>query len=188
MALLKGTMNNILVGNLHPNVTERNIRPLFEKHGPVKRFKLMTDHFTGLSRGFGFIEMKTDAEADEAIAALNGRDLNGKALKVTLVARPQLLRAWQERRAGNSSGRGERIVTPKTMSVGAQNAVDDMAELNMYLLGQTQQTLWPMLRRTRTNSFETRTAHSTSVESNAARELLDVGFLEASSKPYVCCK
>lgn len=84
-------MNNILVGNLHPNVTEQNIRPLFEKHGTVKRFKLMTDHFTGLSRGFGFIEMKADARAEEAIVALNGTNLNGKVLKVYL-ARPQLHR------------------------------------------------------------------------------------------------
>ena len=84
-------MNNILVGNLLPNVTEQNIRPLFEKHGAVKRFKLMRDRFTGLSRGFGFIEMKTDAKAEEAIAALNGTDLNGKVLKVNH-ARPQLHR------------------------------------------------------------------------------------------------
>lgn len=84
-------MNNILVGNLSRSVTEQNIRPLFEKHGAVKRFKLMTDHFTGLSRGFGFIEMKTDASAAEAILALNGTDLNGKVLKVS-IARPQLHR------------------------------------------------------------------------------------------------
>jgi RNA recognition motif-containing protein len=77
--LLKGTiMNNILVGNLLPNVSEQNIRSLFEKYGAVKRFKLMRDQFTGLSRGFGFIEMKTDAKAEDAIAALNGTDLNGK--------------------------------------------------------------------------------------------------------------
>jgi RNA recognition motif-containing protein len=84
-------MNNILVGNLHPHVTEQNIRPLFEKHGAVRRFKLMTDRWTGLSRGFGFIQMNVDANAGEAIVALNGTDLNGQALKVTL-ARPQLHR------------------------------------------------------------------------------------------------
>ena len=71
-------MNNILVGNLGPNVTEQDIRSLFEKHGTVHRFKMMTDRWTGLSRGFGFIEMKTDAEAEEAIVALDGTDLNGK--------------------------------------------------------------------------------------------------------------
>ena len=90
-------MNNILVGNLHRNMTEQDIRPLFEKHGEVRRFKLMTDHFTGLSRGFGFIEMKTDARAAEAIVALNGTSLNGKVLKVNQ-ARPQL----HHRKAGHA--------------------------------------------------------------------------------------
>jgi RNA recognition motif-containing protein len=89
---MKGTIvNNILVGNLKPNVTGRDILPLFEKHGPVKRFKLMTDRSTGLSRGFGFIQMKTDATAEEAVVALNGTDLNGNALQVSQ-ARPQLHR------------------------------------------------------------------------------------------------
>ncbi len=82
-------MNNILVGNLSPNVTEQDIRSVFAKHGKVRRFKMMTDRWTGLSRGFGFIQMKTDAQAEKAITALNGTDLNGKALKVNQ-ARPQL--------------------------------------------------------------------------------------------------
>ena len=84
-------MNNILVGNLSPSITERDIRPLFEKHGGVQRFKLMTDRWTGLSRGFGFIQMKIDAAAPVAIGALDGADLNGKSLKVR-EARPQLHR------------------------------------------------------------------------------------------------
>jgi RNA recognition motif-containing protein len=84
-------VNNILVGNLNPDVTEQDIRCLFEKHGPVQRSKMMTDRQTGLSRGFGFIQMKTDSEAERAIIALNGTDLNGKALKVNQ-ARPQLHR------------------------------------------------------------------------------------------------
>jgi len=82
-------VNNILVGNLSLNVTEQDIRPLFEKHGAVRRFKMMTERSTGLSRGFGFIEMKTDAEAEVAIVALNGTHLNGKVLQVNQ-ARPQL--------------------------------------------------------------------------------------------------
>ena len=75
-------MNNILVGNLSPNVTEQDIRSLFERHGAVQRFKMMTDRWTGISRGFGFIQMKADAAAEEAVVALNGTDLNGKVLKV----------------------------------------------------------------------------------------------------------
>jgi RNA recognition motif-containing protein len=84
-------MNNILVGNLNPNVTEQDIRSLFEAHGSVQRSKMMTDRWTGLSRGFGFIQMKTDAEAEKAIVVLNGTDLKGKTLKVNQ-ARPQLHR------------------------------------------------------------------------------------------------
>ena len=84
-------MNNILVGNLGRNITELDIRPLFERHGAVRRFKMMTDRWTGLPRGFGFIQMKTDASAEEAMVALNGTDLNGKALKVSQ-ARLQLHR------------------------------------------------------------------------------------------------
>ena len=84
-------MNNILVGNLLPNVSEQEIRSLFESYGTVRRSKMMTDRWTGLSRGFGFIQMKTDAEADQAIVILNGTDLRGKLLKVNH-ARPQLHR------------------------------------------------------------------------------------------------
>jgi RNA recognition motif-containing protein len=84
-------MNNILVGNLGLNTTEQDIRPLFAKHGVVKRFKLMTDRWTGLPRGFGFIQMTTDAAAEQAIVALNGTDLKGKAMRVNQ-ARPQLHR------------------------------------------------------------------------------------------------
>ena len=89
-------MNNILVGNLNPNVTELDIRSLFETHGAVERSKVMTDRWTGLSRGFGFIQMKTDAEAEKAIGVLNGADLNGKAIKVNQ-ARPQLHRKSRKR-------------------------------------------------------------------------------------------
>jgi RNA recognition motif-containing protein len=89
-------MNNILIGNLSPEVTEEDIRPLFGKHGTVQRFKIMTDRRTGLSRGFGFIQMKTDAAAELAIVALDGTDLNGKALQVRQ-ARPQLHRTGRKR-------------------------------------------------------------------------------------------
>ena len=94
---MKGTpLNNILIGNLDPNVTEQDIRPLFERHGEIQRFKMMTDRGTGQSRGFGFVQMKTDAEAEQAIVALNGVDLNGKVLTVN-PARPQLHRRARKR-------------------------------------------------------------------------------------------
>jgi RNA recognition motif-containing protein len=89
-------MNNILVGNLSPDVTEQDIRSLFENYGAVQRFKMMTDRSSGLSRGFGFIQMKTDDQAEKAIVALNGTDLNGNVLKVN-PARPQLHRGSRKR-------------------------------------------------------------------------------------------
>lgn len=89
-------MNNILVGNLSPSVTEQDIRSMFGRHGTVQRFKMMTD-LTGVSRGFGFVQMTNDAAAWKAIDALNGLDLNGKTLKVNQ-ARPQLHRRTRKRR------------------------------------------------------------------------------------------
>jgi RNA recognition motif-containing protein len=93
-------VNNILVGNLSLNVTEQDIRSLFDKHGVVRRCKMMTDRWTGLSRGFGFIQMKTDSEAAEAIVALNGTNLNGKTLQVNQ-ARPQLHRTGNSKAGQN---------------------------------------------------------------------------------------
>jgi RNA recognition motif-containing protein len=105
---LKGAIvNNILVGNLGLNVTEQDIRFLFDKHGIVRRFKMMTDRWTGLSRGFGFIQMKTDTEAAEAIVALNGTDLNGKTLQVNQ-ARPQLHRRERAKAGTESVNRNQR--------------------------------------------------------------------------------
>jgi len=84
-------VNNIRIGNLDPDVTERNIRSIFAQHGAIERFKMMTDRATGLPRGFGFVQMANDADAEKAIVALNGTECNGKALKVH-PARPQLHR------------------------------------------------------------------------------------------------
>jgi RNA recognition motif-containing protein len=84
-------MNNIFIGNLSPDATERDIRSIFEKHGTVERFRIMTDRETGQPRGFAFVEMTDDAAAKTAIAALNGAELNGRAIHVN-AARPQLYR------------------------------------------------------------------------------------------------
>lgn len=73
------------------------------------------------------------------------------------------------------------MVTPETMSVVAQHALQDMVELKMYLVAQPQQRPWSMFPRTLTESLDMKRAQSTSVQSNAARELLDLGFIEASS-------
>ena len=81
-------MKNIFVGNLDFAATESSIRSLFEPYGAVERVNLVTDRDTGRSRGFAFVEMSNSAEADRAISALNGADMNGRALNVN-EARPK---------------------------------------------------------------------------------------------------
>lgn len=86
-------MKNIFVGNLSFQATEDSVRSLFETYGTVERVNLITDRDTGQARGFGFVEMSVNAEADRAIAELNGRELNGRALNVN-EARPKPERAF----------------------------------------------------------------------------------------------
>jgi cold-inducible RNA-binding protein len=81
-------MKNIFVGNLDFGATEASIRALFEPYGNVEKVNLITDRDTGRSRGFAFVEMTDSAEADRAITALNGANLDGRALNVN-EARPK---------------------------------------------------------------------------------------------------
>ena len=81
-------MKNIFVGNLDFAATESSVRSLFEPFGKVDRVNLVTDRDTGRSRGFAFVEMSDSAQADQAIAALNGTNLDGRALNVN-EARPK---------------------------------------------------------------------------------------------------
>ena len=81
-------MKNIFVGNLDFGTTEASIRALFEAYGNVEKVSLITDRDTGRSRGFAFVEMADAAEADRAITALNGSNLDGRALNVN-EARPK---------------------------------------------------------------------------------------------------
>ena len=74
-------MTKIYVGNLPFNMDEAAVRALFEKHGPVQSVALINDRETGRPRGFGFVEMAS-ADAQRAMAALNGQDIQGRALKV----------------------------------------------------------------------------------------------------------
>jgi RNA recognition motif-containing protein len=82
------TMKNIFVGNLDFSATESSVRAMFEPYGTIERVTLVTDRDTGRSRGFAFVEMTDAAQADKAIAALNGSDNNGRALNVN-EARPK---------------------------------------------------------------------------------------------------
>jgi cold-inducible RNA-binding protein len=79
---------NIYVGNLSFNATEDDIRQAFAAYGQVSTASIVKDKFTGQSRGFGFVEMADATEAQAAIAALNGKELQGRALTVN-EARPR---------------------------------------------------------------------------------------------------
>lgn len=79
---------NIYVGNLSYNVTENELRALFGEHGTVTSVNLIKDKYSGDSKGFGFVEMEKQAEAEDAIKQLNGHDFNGRTITVNL-ARPR---------------------------------------------------------------------------------------------------
>jgi cold-inducible RNA-binding protein len=95
-------VKNIFVGNLSFGATEDAVRALFEAYGTVDRVSLVTDRETGRARGFGFVEMRNDSEGDKAIAALNGRELDGRALNIN-EARPK-----EDRGGGGGYGGGQR--------------------------------------------------------------------------------
>ena len=78
---------NIYVGNLSYTSTDNSLRTLFETYGTVTTTKIVTDKFTGSSRGFGFVEMPNDSEGKQAIAQLNGAEFGERSLVVN-EARP----------------------------------------------------------------------------------------------------
>jgi cold-inducible RNA-binding protein len=90
-------VTNIFVGNLPYQTTEDELQSAFSAYGAVERVSIVRDRETGQSRGFAFVEMTNPSEAANAIAALNGRDLNGRALNVN-EARPR------EERSGGGGG------------------------------------------------------------------------------------
>ena len=83
---------NIYVGNLVWDATSDDLLALFQEHGAVTRTQVISDRETGRSRGFGFVEMANDSEAQKAIEALNGAEFKGRALTVN-EARPMTERA-----------------------------------------------------------------------------------------------
>ncbi|MFN8658882.1 MAG: RNA-binding protein [Candidatus Obscuribacterales bacterium] len=76
--------NKLFVGNLSYNVTEDELQQLFSQHGGVVSAVLPKDRDTGRLRGFGFVEMETQAAAEAAIKSLDGRDFSGRPLKVNM--------------------------------------------------------------------------------------------------------
>jgi RNA recognition motif-containing protein len=79
---------NIYIGNLSFEVTEDDLRKAFESFGQVESAKIIKDKYSGESRGFGFVEMPSAAEARSAISGLNGKELKGRTLNVN-EARPR---------------------------------------------------------------------------------------------------
>ena len=99
----------IFVGNLAREVMDDDLRQAFEAFGKVESATVIKDKFTGASRGFGFVEMPTAAEAQAAIAGTNGKDLKGKAINVN-EARPREERGGGGERGGRGgSGGGRRF-------------------------------------------------------------------------------
>ena len=96
-------MKNIFVGNLSFGATEDAVRSMFEAYGTVDRVSVVTDRETGRARGFGFVEMSADDEAERAIAALNGRELDGRSLNIN-EARPKEDRGGGGGYRGNGGG------------------------------------------------------------------------------------
>lgn len=78
---------NIYVGNLHYHLEEAQLKEAFEQFGQVGEVKIIIDKFTGRSKGFGFVEMPNDSEGQAAIDALDGKDLQGRNMRVN-EARP----------------------------------------------------------------------------------------------------
>ncbi len=93
--------NKLFVGNLSFNTTENSLSDAFAAHGTVTETNLMMDRETGRPRGFGFVTMSSAEEAQKAIAGLNGKDMDGRALTVN-IAKPR------EERAPGGGGGGRR--------------------------------------------------------------------------------
>ena len=94
--------SKLFVGNLSFNTTENDLQDAFAAHGTVVEANLMMDRMSGRPRGFGFVTMGSPEEAQKAIAAMNGAQLDGRALTVN-IARPR-----EERSSGGGGGGGRR--------------------------------------------------------------------------------
>jgi RNA recognition motif-containing protein len=99
-------MTNIFVGNLSFSTTAEDLEAAFSAYGAVEKASVVRDRDSGQSRGFGFVEMTSKADAEKAIQSLDGQDLNGRAMKVN-EARPREERGGGGNRGGgHSRGRG----------------------------------------------------------------------------------
>lgn len=97
--------NKLYVGGLPYSVTDERLREIFSAHGTVESARVITDKFTGQSRGFGFVEMNSGSEAQAAISSLNSTEYEGRSLMVN-EAKPQTSR--NDNRGGKNNGNGGR--------------------------------------------------------------------------------
>ena len=97
---------NIYVGNLSFDATQPDLESLFSTHGKIDDVRLITDRYSGRSKGFGFVEMPNDDEAESAIQALNGADFQGRSLTVNEARPRESTGGGGGRRAGGGGGGG----------------------------------------------------------------------------------
>ncbi len=100
-------VRKLYVGNLPFSFSENSLKDLFSPYGTVESVKLVTDTFDGRSKGFAFVEMATEDEANAAIQGLNSKEVEGRSLRVDL-ARPKESRPRDNTRGPRPSGSGER--------------------------------------------------------------------------------
>jgi RNA recognition motif-containing protein len=93
-------LKKLYVGNLPFETSEEELRELFEQHGPTASVRVIMDRETGRSRGFAFVEFESDANAESALQALDGKDMGGRALRVN--------EAQDKGGRGGGGGRGPR--------------------------------------------------------------------------------
>src|SRR4051812_8945099 len=98
-------MTNIFVGNLSFQTSQEDLNATFSQYGPVERVNIVTDRDSGQPRGFAFVEMTERKDAETAISALNGSELNGRAINVN-EARPKGEGGAGGSRGGGRSGGG----------------------------------------------------------------------------------
>ncbi len=98
-------MKNLFIGNISYQTTEADLRALFEPFGQISRIHVAMDRETGKARGFAFVEMPNNAEADQAMAGLDGKEVAGRNLKVN-EARPRPMSGGPRSERGDGKHRG----------------------------------------------------------------------------------
>ena len=98
-------MANLFVGSLAYATTDETLEAFFATIGPVKSARVITDRDTGRSKGFGFVEFEDESNNDKAVAELDGKELDGRAISVT-VARPREDKPRRDFGGGNNHGGG----------------------------------------------------------------------------------